>query len=332
MLLAPMLLFFTSCGTSSLSTPHSPASLATGGPTAVAPNPLAGVASDALWIEPADGASKLVRLIDRAKNRIFVEDYILTDRRIVRALERAEAQGVDVYVMLEPHPLGMGAQPQRIADELRAAGIAFRWTPAPFALTHAKLIVTDDDVAVISTANFSLSGFSSDRDFVLIDRNRQDVQTLSEIFRADWDRLPAFDPDPHLVVSPTDSRMRLASLIRRARHFVSLFSEELNDRSTERLLASVAKRHIAVRVILPSAARDSQFLSHAGVQVRILTKPYVHAKAIVVDDRVAFVGSENFSEQSLDHNREIGVLFSGPAVKSLLGVFLSDWHAAKRTG
>ncbi len=305
---------------------------AAGGAVAVPGTPLNGVSSDALWVEPADGVGNLVKLIDHAQGRIFVEDYILTHRRIVRALERAEAQGVDVYVMLEPHPFGMGTQPQHIADELRAAGISFRWSSPAFALTHAKLMVIDDRIAVISTANFSLSGFKSDRDFVVIDRNREDVQMVSQIFREDWDRLPVTDSDRHLVVSPVDSRLRMSSLIGKSRQSVDVFSEELNDRATERLLATTARRHIAVRVILPSAAADPLFLSRAGVQIRILTNPYIHAKAIIVDGRTAFVGSENLSEQSLDRNREVGVLFSGPAVRSLLAVFQSDWRQGKAAG
>jgi phosphatidylserine/phosphatidylglycerophosphate/cardiolipin synthase-like enzyme len=39
------------------------------------------------------------------------------------------------------------------------------------------------------------------------------------------------------------------------------------------------------------------------------TNPYIHAKAIVVDNAKAFIGSENFSAGSLAYNRELGVIF-----------------------
>ena len=40
---------------------------------------------------------------------------------------------------------------------------------------------------------------------------------------------------------------------------------------------------------------------------------YVHAEAIVVDGRRAFVGSDNLLTASLDHNRELGVIVADPS-------------------
>ena len=63
-----------------------------------------------------------------------------------------------------------------------------------------------------------------------------------------------------------------------------------------------------------------------GVQVRLLREPYVHAKIFVVDGKLAFVGSENISTNSLDHNREVGVLLEDQeAIKTLRATFETDW-------
>ncbi len=48
----------------------------------------------------------------------------------------------------------------------------------------------------------------------------------------------------------------------------------------------------------------------AGIPIVKLTTPYVHAKAIVADGTVAYVGSENFTVNSLDSNREIGLFLT----------------------
>jgi phosphatidylserine/phosphatidylglycerophosphate/cardiolipin synthase-like enzyme len=64
--------------------------------------------------------------------------------------------------------------------------------------------------------------------------------------------------------------------------------------------------------------------------VRELTTPYIHAKVMVVDDRVAFVGSENLSAASLDHNRELGVLISGTSIRRILHAFSADWQRGAR--
>jgi phosphatidylserine/phosphatidylglycerophosphate/cardiolipin synthase-like enzyme len=63
--------------------------------------------------------------------------------------------------------------------------------------------------------------------------------------------------------------------------------------------------------------------------VRELGIPYIHAKAIVVDGARAYVGSENLSTQSLDRNREVGILENGSIASTIQRVFEGDWKQAK---
>ncbi len=289
---------------------------------------MAAVRPAKLWIEPRDGLRGLIQLINHANRQIFVEDYILTDRRIVRALERAQTQGVRVFAMLEPHPYGMGNQPQRIADELRASGIQFRWSSPQFALTHAKFIVIDDRIALISTANFSRTGFSTNREFLILDTDRVDVRTASSLFRSDWDRLPFRNADRHLVVSPIDSREVLTGLIRSAHRQLDVYSEELQDPGMARQFIGAERRGVRVRVLLPFTPPLANMVRNGGVKLGLLAHPYIHAKVIIVDNSRAFVGSENLSTQSLDRNREAGILVRGPAVTAMTKVFESDWRLA----
>ncbi len=85
--------------------------------------------------------------------------------------------------------------------------------------------------------------------------------------------------------------------------------------------------------------RDSEWTSHfdalsaAGVAVRTYADSssvlYIHAKAIVVDGRQAFVGSENFSTASLDYNRELGLITGAPGVVATVAATLAgDWAGA----
>jgi cardiolipin synthase A/B len=57
---------------------------------------------------------------------------------------------------------------------------------------------------------------------------------------------------------------------------------------------------------------------------------YIHAKAIVADSGISaakeFVGSENFSDNSLNHNRELGLIVSDSGVLSgLESTFNTDF-------
>jgi phosphatidylserine/phosphatidylglycerophosphate/cardiolipin synthase-like enzyme len=290
-----------------------------------------GVSSGQILVEPRDGSHPLVRLLDRAQNTIFVECYIMTDTPVIHALERAAAQGVRVYVLLEPHPLGMGTQPQRLAEQLRAAGVQVRWTSPAFALTHAKLLAADDRTVVISTANFSRSAFTRNREFLFVSRDGALSRDVSALFRDDWDRLRVTLRDADLVVAPQDARSMLSRLVRSARQSVRTYAEEVNDPAMESLLLRVARRGVRVEVVLAAGQtpRAAALLRQGGIAVRTMRAPYVHAKMTVVDGREAYLGSENISTQSLDRNREVGVLLRGAPVQALMTVFDGDWrHAA----
>lgn len=285
-----------------------------------------GIQPSAMQVEPRDGPRGIVRVINQAQTSVFVEIYILSDSRIVHALERASAQGVAVYVLLEPHPYGLASQPVGIAEKLRAAGARVRWSRPGFVYTHAKTIVIDGRVAVISTANFSRSAFSHNREFLLLDRRPRDVRAISAIFRADWDRISTRVNDGDLLISPDNARFKLTRLIESARRHIDVYAEEVADGAMERLLARMQTRGVTVRVLLPSdATPGARWLIAHGVAVHALASPYIHAKAIIVDGRAAFVGSENLSSTSLDQNRELGILVRGEDVPVLARVFSRDW-------
>jgi phosphatidylserine/phosphatidylglycerophosphate/cardiolipin synthase-like enzyme len=61
-----------------------------------------------------------------------------------------------------------------------------------------------------------------------------------------------------------------------------------------------------------------------------LDERYVHAKAIVVDHNIAFVGSQNFTPTSLGENRELGAIVTEPEfVTRLVAIFERDRAAAQ---
>jgi phosphatidylserine/phosphatidylglycerophosphate/cardiolipin synthase-like enzyme len=272
----------------------------------------------------------VVKAIDAAQNTVLVSAYILSDHRIVRALERAAAQHVAVYVLMDKMPYGIIRQPDTMFSLLRAAGVRVRWSPTYFAFSHAKFMVLDDETLILSSANFSQSGFKSDRDFVIIDGNPLDVREADNIFRADWDRIAPVLNDPELLVSPVNSRVKLSELVAMAKRTVDLYSEEVLDRGMVSRLIRVARRGVRARVLAATiAARARRALTAAGVQVGTKSSAagfYIHAKAVVVDDRLAFVGSENLSATSLDQNRELGLVIRDPsAVHRLERTFARDW-------
>lgn len=295
-----------------------------------------------VYVEPESGDRFLIDGINNAQKSVYLEMYLLSNRKIISALEDAAHRNLDVRVMLETHPYGSGsASPTTTLDKLQAAGVKTEATSTAFALTHEKGMVIDENVAYIMTSNFTLSalgGSSStkNREYDIVDQNPQDVQAVVDIFNADWNRTSAQYNAPNLVVSPDNSRTDVEALINSAQKILIMEAEEMQDEEIEQLLISTAKRGVQVQVILPdgsSSDGNSQGITtikQGGVQVKEDTQFYMHAKIIVVDGQKAFVGSENISTASLDRNRELGVLIADAnVIHTLQQTFRLDWGASQ---
>ena len=301
-----------------------------------------GVQGVRVYVEPESGDGFLTGAIRGAQKSVWLEMYLLSDRNIIRAIEETAHRGIDVRVMLEPHPFGGGTSPRRTMDELSASGVKTEDSSPSFALTHEKGMIIDGTTAYIMTSNFTrsaLGGYSGssgtrNREYDIVDTNSQDVQAVIAIFNADWNRSNVQVNDSNLVVSPINSRNDLTSLINNAHKSLLIEGEEMNDSGIEAALASAAKRGVQVQVILPAprgSSSDSNRpgidqIAASGVQVKEDHQLYMHAKIIVADGQLAFVGSENISSESLDHNRELGILVSDPTVLTKLQqTFQQDW-------
>ena len=200
-------------------------------------------------------------------------------------------------------------------------------------------MIIDGTAVYIMTANFSRSALggssgSTNREYGIIDTNPRDAQAVSAIFTADWNRTTAQFNDPDLVVSPVNSRNDFNTLINSAHSTLFIEAEEMNDSDIEQALVNAAQRGVHVEIILPAAQGSSGDSNSAGIatikqgglQVREDPQLYMHAKIIVVDGKEAFVGSENISAQSLDQNRELGIIVSDANVLSRLQTtFQKDW-------
>ena len=235
-----------------------------------------------VYVEPDAGDGFLLDGINNAQKSVYLEMYLLTDRKIVSALEDA-AHRLDVHVMLETHPYGSGsASVTTTLNKLQAAGANAKATSPNFSLTHEKGMVVDGNTSYIMTSNFTLSALggsssTTNREYDIIDKNPQDVQGMTDIFNADWNRTTAQFNDSNLVVSPVNSRSDFTSLINSAHHTLLIEAEEMQDSNIEQAITGAAQRGVHVQVILPAPSGSStdsnssgiDTIKQAGVQVRL---------------------------------------------------------------
>jgi cardiolipin synthase A/B len=297
-----------------------------------------------VYVEPEAGHSFLLDGIKNAKKSVYLEIYLLSDRKIISALEDAAHRHLDIRVMIETQPYGSGSASSTLTlDKLQAAGVQAQVTSPDFALTHEKCMIVDGTTAYIMTSNFTLSalgGSSStrNREYDIVDKNQEDVQGVLDIFNADWNRTSARYDAPNLVVSPDNSRNAFKSLINSTHKRLIIEAEEMQDMEIEQALISAARRGVQVQVILPSSTSSSSdnngqgidSIKQGGVQVKEDSQLYMHAKIMVVDGQKAFVGSENISTASLDRNRELGLLIADPnVINTLQQTFWQDWEISQ---
>lgn len=321
--------FFTACSSTASTYHHSQATFT----LSIHPLPKA-QQTRKLFIEPDAGESVILDAINTAHRSIWLEMYLLTDTSILQALENAAHRKVDVRVMLEPTPYG-GGSAQDVLDELKLAGITAKPTSRDFTLTHEKGMVIDGNTAFIMSCNFTYSALNgTNREYGVIDTLAEDVQSVTDIFNADWNRTSSHITNTSLVLSPTNSRTALTALIGSAKKTLILEEEEMFDERIQQALVSAAQRGVSVQVILPTpyaGESDSNssgiaILKKGGVQVKEDPQLYIHAKMIVADDVQAFVGSENISAPSLDGNRELGILLTDKGMLVILQkTFQQDW-------
>ncbi len=123
-------------------------------------------------------------------------------------------------------------------------------------------------------------------------------------------------------VDDTVQVLLLSGAYRASRRILAVTPYFIPDGSLAQALALAARRGVAVDLVLPARSNHplADFARHrplrdlAAAGVRIWLVPHmVHAKAVVVDDELALVGSANLDARSLFLNYELMVAFYDPA-------------------
>lgn len=287
-----------------------------------------------IFVEPDDGRDPVLEELQAARCGIDVSVYLLTDKAVIDELIASARRGIQVRVMLEQHPFGGGGGQEEVEAELKSGGVAVRWSGSDIRFSHAKYVVVDRQVALILNQNLTNASFEGNREFGAITTQRDAVQQAQEIFDADWAGEPIRDIDGPLIVSPTTSRSRFLDLIGGGRERIDFYAEVIRDPEIITALAAAEDRGVDVRLIVDGTLDEDQQetaaqLDRLGVEIRLATGLYIHAKAMVIDGATVIVGSQNFTKTSLDDNRELAMLVSDPLlVQRCVSVFERDWARA----
>jgi len=298
---------------------------------------------------PENQHDMIIKSLQNAKKSILMSMYHLTDPAVIQALIDVRARGVNVQVLLDSSSL-QNPKYKAIFDQLAAKQVSVTGSSPQFAITHTKAFVIDERIAFISSMNL-VGHFQEMRDFGIFTMDADIIREFLAVFKADLDNAKnntMITPpltNPNLVWSPVNAEQKLVDLIDSARSSINLVVENLGQTTVIKdALQRALNRKVAVRIVVPECDLNPNpyynfpalyDLAAVGGQIRVTmnpsspTAPYMHAKAIVIDHKIAFVGSQNFSFTSLTKARELGVVFANQkSIQNLESYFEKDWSAA----
>lgn len=299
-------------------------------------NSMQALSSDTLSITPRDGHSLFNDSIDQAHSSIEMMMYHISDTETAKHLLEARKRGVTIRLILDEKVLSNPAA-QALSNQLSQGGIEVRASSPLFSLTHAKAAVFDKSWSLITSINLSRTDWYT-RDFGVKTLDPEVIQEFESVFAADWDNAQnktANTPNLNvekLVWSPVNSKEKILALIKSATSSLYLEVENLGDPDVLAALENRAQNRVHVVVVVPACvegggSRNLPYMSalaNAGVDAKLSVppytgqNPYIHAKSIVVDDKIFYVGSENFSNNSLSLARELGLIEESPSLSTTL--------------
>ncbi|MBN1390622.1 MAG: lamin tail domain-containing protein [Candidatus Thermoplasmatota archaeon] len=153
---------------------------------------------------PDSSSEVLCRALDEADSNILVNVYELTSEWITSRLVGVHQRGVDVKLLLEGNPVGgLSYSEEKCISRLVSAGIQVRKMVTNTQLgirdryryDHAKYLVMDNELVVISTDNFKETSFpppgsphgSGTRGWIVNLHSKDMARDLTEVFMDDWE-------------------------------------------------------------------------------------------------------------------------------------------------
>src|SRR5580693_4910049 len=273
---------------------------------------------------PDQGENAIYNFVNSATSSIDVTIYELKDQTLENDLVAREKAGVNVRVIMDQAQKSYNTGAYNV---LTAGGVGVVWSSTAFTYTHQKTITVDNDESYISTGNFDTTYYATSRDFGVFDTDTTDVAAVVAVFNADYAHTSITPSDgDDLVWSPTDSQTRLLALINGAQHSLDIEQEEFSDSTLINAIVADEKRGVTVRVVVEDPSDYTSELNEitaAGGKYTGYSSStgfYIHGKAIIADygysTAKAFAGSENLTANSLNDNRELGLITTDSGVIS----------------
>ncbi len=284
--------------------------------------------------------SAMLFAIKQAKRTVYWESYIFEDdpsseHNFFQTLLDKAREGVKIRVVLD----GFGSLwlSSDIVNKLREGGAEILFFNSWFRRIHRKILIIDQEVAFLGGVNVG-KRYIKWLDLHTRLNGRRIVRSLVGSFSQSY--FYCGGTDPEILSLRKRSNIRKTELwllgnfpwigkfmlrpyyeekITLARKKIILVTPYfIPHRWLIKSLGRAVAKGVSVEVIVPQNT-DSKFISlvnHTFISILnktgikfYLTRDMIHAKAILIDDKVGLVGSNNIDAQSFDINAEASISF-----------------------
>ena len=255
-----------------------------------------------------------------AKKEIDLVIFRFDRQEVWKALDAAVKRGVRVRTLIAHTNRGGEKNLRKLEQKLLEVGATVARTGDEFVRYHGKLMVVDRTDLWLMAFNLTALDTTGSRSFGVVTRRKAEVADALKLFEADVTRQPYVPNGSQLVVSPENARTMLTDFIKGARQRLLIYDPKVSDNAIVKLLKDRVKHGVDVRIIgkVGGNAHDLPHEKYPGKRL--------HTRAIVRDNRDAFVGSQSLRRLELDNRREAGLIVrSAHIVNELQTTFEEDW-------
>src|SRR5258707_11941974 len=149
-----------------------------------------------------NGRQRLGKLIDSSKHSLWLQNERYQDPTIIEHLIRAHARGVKIHIMARPpHKLKKEKLVEGVSGLRSLQDLGVKIHKLRHVKLHAKLILADDDRAIIGSINLAPGSFDSRRELAIEVDDEHIISRIRETLHKDWENSHPLDLSDKALLS-----------------------------------------------------------------------------------------------------------------------------------
>ena len=237
----------------------------------------------------------VLNFLKEASDEVHIVAYGINDEDVIKSLEELENTGIVV----------------KIAGE-KVSGKMNAYIDTERSLLHVKYIVLDGKKVLFGSANFTKSSLEENINAMIVFDSEKVSYFFSNITK--WltegtEPLNYLKTDfgIFLLIPFVDGEAEIFKILKKAKRSVKLCYYAFTDEDIFAFLKYLSSRGVKIRMILDDWIESSRLskLRWGGFDVKIVEKPLLHHKFMIVDDKILIFGSANLTESGLHKNVEV---------------------------